>query len=89
MASGFERLSIFKPALVVSKTEDETISERITRILHPIISEFLPIGWRHIFMEDLAKAMLLNVETCDSDRIEHLTFLDFMSLIGKTPPVMK
>ncbi|KAF8821859.1 hypothetical protein IE077_001459 [Cardiosporidium cionae] len=86
---GFERLSVFKPALVISNTETETISERINRILHPIISEFLPIGWRHVFLEDLVKAILLNVETCESDPIEHLTFLDFMSIVGKTPPVMK
>eukprot|EP00922_Rhytidocystis_sp_ex-Travisia-forbesii_P064611 GHVS01095982.1.p1 GENE.GHVS01095982.1~~GHVS01095982.1.p1 ORF type:complete len:210 (+),score=19.89 GHVS01095982.1:71-631(+) len=84
----FDRLSVYKPSYVVTPTPREfSLSDRINRLVHTLIADFLPLRYRHLTSEELVRAMILNVETCEcDDRVEHLTFVDMMKIVGNVPP---
>lgn len=93
VAGNFDRLSIFRPSLVLPGAkagvpEDAAFPEKAYYAAFPTIRQFLPSQYREVSLEDTVLAMRLNAELCDSaERVERLDFADMMQIIGKEDTV--
>lgn len=59
-AVGFERLSIYRPGLLLGDRQEVRVGERIAKVLSPLIEWLFPVRLRSIHVRIVAQAMLLN-----------------------------
>ncbi|CXI73328.1 conserved Plasmodium protein, unknown function [Plasmodium berghei] len=87
-----KRISIFCPFHIINNDDDnnkyqkETI-KKIIDFIYPIISDFLPLKYKHVYMSDLVRAIILNSELCQTNsknELEIFKFIDMMEIIGKS-----
>ncbi|SBT76621.1 conserved Plasmodium protein, unknown function [Plasmodium ovale] len=93
------RISLFCPFYVIHSDQQngekhdfdkysKSIICRIKDFLYTIISDFLPLNYKHIYLSDLVRAIILNSELCERNagenkEVEILKFIDMMQIIGK------
>ena len=80
-ALGFERLSIFRPSLLVTPQLRYGLQDALTQALFPWISPLLPARFHQIRVEDLGSAMALNAANPMGPEILH--YPDCMRILGK------
>jgi hypothetical protein len=81
------RLSIFRPYFITEPTSQSSMKSVLLRV-YPIVSQFAAVKYREISAEDLALAIRLNAEICDSlSRVEYLFYSDIMRVIGKSDQI--
>lgn len=78
----FERTSIFRPSLLVTKELRYGLQDRVTQAVFPRISRFMPSRYREITVEALARAMRVNAERDAPPGVEVLEHDDFVRLAG-------
>lgn len=59
-AVGFERLSIYRPGLLLGDRQEVRVGERIAKVLSPLFEWLIPVRFRSIHVRIVAQAMLLN-----------------------------
>ncbi|CAA9987696.1 conserved Plasmodium protein, unknown function [Plasmodium knowlesi strain H] len=62
------------------------VPKRLSDFLYTIVSDFLPMSYKHILMSDLIRAIIVNSELCQGrgrEDVEVLKFMDMMQIIGK------
>ncbi|CAD2109277.1 hypothetical protein YYG_02531 [Plasmodium vinckei petteri] len=86
-----KRISIFCPFHIINNDDNnkyqKEIIEKIIDYIYPIISDFLPLNYKHVYVSDLVRAIILNSELCQSNskkEIEIFKFIDMMEIIGKS-----
>ncbi len=87
-ALGFERLSLFRPSMILTPTNRYGLSQAIVLATWPLMTPFLPgplRKWRGIKVEALGRAIALNVFTAGSG-IEVLEWPDFQRLVRARLP---
>ncbi|ANQ07833.1 Uncharacterized protein PCOAH_00022870 [Plasmodium coatneyi] len=65
----------------------KNVPKRLSDFLYTIVSDFLPLNYKHILMSDLIRAIIVNSELCqgrEREDVEVLKFMDMMQIIGKT-----
>ncbi|SBT79133.1 conserved Plasmodium protein, unknown function [Plasmodium malariae] len=83
------RISIFCPFYIVHDNYDmcmQNVPKKICDFLYTIISDFLPLNYKHVYLSDLIRAIIVNTELCQGNadqEIEVLRFMDMMQIIGK------
>lgn len=77
---GFERLSCFRPCLLVTRETRYGLQDRLTQLLFPRVSRFLPSRFHEIRVEDLGRAMRLNAER-DGSGVEVLHYAECLALL--------
>ena len=81
---GFPRVSFFRPSLLQTKTIRYGFQDSVVQRIFPLVSWALPGKWHEIPVEDLARAMRLDVENPLSDnRVEILHYPEFRRLIRR------
>ncbi|KEG03364.1 conserved Plasmodium protein, unknown function [Plasmodium vinckei vinckei] len=85
-----KRISIFCPFHIINNDDNnkyqKEIIEKIIDYIYPIISDFLPLNYKHVYVSDLVRAIILNSELCQTNsnkEIEIFKFIDMMEIIGK------
>ena len=79
-ALSFPRVSFFRPSLLVTKEIRYGLQDRLTQALFPLISWMLPSRFHEITVEQLARAMRLDVERPPHDGSDIREYSDFMRL---------
>ncbi|CAD2097902.1 conserved Plasmodium protein, unknown function [Plasmodium vinckei lentum] len=86
-----KRISIFCPFHIINNDDNnkyqKEIIEKIIDYIYPIISDFLPLNYKHVYVSDLVRAIILNSELCQANskkEIEIFKFIDMMEIIGKS-----
>lgn len=79
-ALGFGRLSLFRPSLLVTADIRYGLQDRLTQLLFPRVSTFLPSRFHEIRVEDLARAMHLNAER-EGSGVEVLHYAECLALL--------
>lgn len=76
----FERCSIFRPSLLVTKEIRYGLQDRITQFLFPKISFLFPLPYHEIKVEDLGKCFVKNseIEKQGFERLEYPDFIKFL-----------
>jgi uncharacterized protein YbjT (DUF2867 family) len=82
VALGFQRSSMFRPSLLVTRTLRYGMQDRVTQAVFPRISRFLPSRLREVTVESLGRAMRVNAERDGAAGTEVLHHEDFLSLAG-------
>lgn len=77
---GFERLSFFRPSLLVTPDIRCGLQDRISQIGFPLLSWAMPGRFHQIRVEDLGRAMRINAER-DGHGVEILEYPDFVRLL--------
>ncbi len=70
-ALGFERLSLFRPSMILTPTNRYGLSQAIVLATWPLMTPFLPgplRRWRGIKVEELGRAIALNLFTTGAGR---------------------
>jgi uncharacterized protein YbjT (DUF2867 family) len=80
VALEFQRSSLFRPSLLVTRTLRYGLQDRITQAVFPRISRFLPSRLREVTVESLGRAMRVNAERDGAPGTEVLHHEDFLSL---------
>lgn len=55
-----KRLSIYRPGLILTKRQESRLGEKMALAVFPVFEKLLPVRYRSIKAETIAKAMLLN-----------------------------
>lgn len=76
-APGFDRVSLFRPSLLVTKEIRYGLQDTLTQGIFPLLSPFLPSRFHQITVEDLGRAMRVNAERPGSG-VETLQYAEFM-----------
>jgi len=76
----FDRVSLFRPSLLVTKETRYGIQDSITQYFFPKISWMLPSRYREIKVEDLARAMRINAER-QGNGVEILEYSQFVTIL--------
>ncbi|MDK2122637.1 Rossmann-fold NAD(P)-binding domain-containing protein [Parachitinimonas caeni] len=76
---GFDRVSLFRPALLLTEAVRYGMPDRINQWLFPKVAGVLPDRFRPIPVETLGRAMAVNVERAGSG-LELLYHADFLAL---------
>lgn len=82
----FNRVSIFTPYYIIFDNEAKHFRKKLMDTLYIIFTNFLPLKYKSVYISDLLRSIILNVELCQqkSDRsVEILSFLDLMEILGK------
>ncbi|SCM24307.1 conserved Plasmodium protein, unknown function [Plasmodium chabaudi chabaudi] len=86
-----KRISIFCPFHIINNDDNnkyqKEIIEKIIDYIYPIVSDFLPLNYKHVYVSDLVRAIILNSELCQTNSkkdIEIFKFIDMMEIIGKS-----
>ena len=77
-APGFQRTSLFRPSLLVTKDIRYGLQDRLTQALFPLFTPLLPSRFHQITVEQLGRAMRLNAER-PGEGVEVLHYTDFMA----------
>ena len=81
---GFDRVSLFRPSLLVTKQIRYGLQDRVTQALFPLISRFFAPKFHEIAVEELGRAMRINAERPGSG-VQQLTYPDFIQLLQVQP----
>ena len=84
---GFERVSLFRPSLLVTKQIRYGLQDRVTQALFPIAARFLADRYHPIPVEELGRAMRLNAERAGQSGVEALTYREFRGLLDAESPI--
>lgn len=82
---GFERVSLFRPSLLVTKQIRYGLQDRIVQALFPLVSRFVAPRFHEIKVEDLGRAMRINAESRVASGAESLTYPEFQNLLAMQP----
>jgi uncharacterized protein YbjT (DUF2867 family) len=82
---GFERVSLFRPSLLVTEHIRYGLQDRVTQALFPIAARFLADRYHPIRVEELGRAMRLNAERAGQSGVEALTYREFCALLDAAP----
>jgi len=86
------RLSIFRPSFIMDTDDDVATTTPhpmlsrawIRENIYPTVSQTLPVSYREVNEEDVARALRLNAEMCAcDDKVEIIDFVGMMEIIGK------
>lgn len=80
-ALGFERLSFFRPSLLVTRELRYGFQDWLTQTLFPAVAWLLPSRFHGIRVEDLGKAMARNAER-SGPPLERLHYEEFIRITG-------
>lgn len=80
--AGFERVSLFRPSVLVTKEIRYGLQDRVTQLFFPMIAPLLPRRYHQIRVEDLARAMRLNAERGGMRGVEVLDYGEFSALLA-------
>lgn len=80
-ALGFERLSLFRPSLLVTREIRYGLQDWVTQLVFPRVSGMLPLRYHEIRVEDLARAMRLNAERKAVAPVEVLHYQEMRALL--------
>jgi uncharacterized protein YbjT (DUF2867 family) len=86
---GFDRVSLFRPSLLVTKQIRYGLQDRLTQALFPIAARFLADRYHQIRVEELGRAMQLNAERAGRTGVETLTYRDFRGLLDAESPIQR
>ncbi len=80
-APGFERVSLFRPSLLVTKETRYGLQDVLTQGIFPVVSWVLPQRLHQIRVEELARVMRINAERpAPPPPIEVLQYPEFVAL---------
>ncbi|CDU19245.1 hypothetical protein YYC_04191 [Plasmodium yoelii 17X] len=85
-----KRISIFCPFHIINNDDNiyqKEIIKKIIDFIYPIISDFLPLNYKHVYISDLIRAIIINSELCQTSsnkNLEIFKFIDMMEIIGKS-----
>jgi uncharacterized protein YbjT (DUF2867 family) len=79
-ALGFDRVSFFRPSLLVTREIRYGLQDRLTQALYPMIAWMLPSRFRGVRVEDLARAMRLWAEAPAGPPVRILHYEDFLRI---------
>jgi uncharacterized protein YbjT (DUF2867 family) len=87
---GFKRTSLYRPSAMITKENRFGLVDVFNHHVFPILSMVLPAKYHEIKVEDLAKAMRVNVELNleqdraeESKKVDYLEYKDFMDLVAR------
>lgn len=83
-ALGFDRVSFFRPSLLVTRQIRYGLMDRLTQALYPRISWMLPSRFHEVRVEDLGRAFCLSAEAVPETAVERLTHPDVVRLLAKS-----
>ncbi len=81
-APGFERVSLFRPSLLVTQQIRYGLQDRLSQALVPLVAPLLPARYHQIRVEQLARAMRIDAERDGPPGTAVLTYPDFVQLLG-------
>jgi uncharacterized protein YbjT (DUF2867 family) len=84
-AIGFQRVSLFRPGLLVTKQIRYGMQDRLTQALYPLVSGLLAPKFHQIKVEDVGRAMRINAERSGGSGVESLTYPEFRQLLDVQP----
>jgi uncharacterized protein YbjT (DUF2867 family) len=82
---GFQRVSLFRPSLLVTEHIRYGLQDRLIQPLFPLFSRFVAPRFHEIKVEDLARAMRINAERSGVSGAESLTYPEFQGLLAMHP----
>ena len=82
---GFQRVSLFRPSLLVTEHIRYGLQDRLTQAIFPLLSRFLSPRFHEIKVEDLGRAMRINAERSGVTGAESLTYPEFQALLAMQP----
>jgi uncharacterized protein YbjT (DUF2867 family) len=80
-AVGFDRISIYRPGLLLGERKEVRVGERIGAAILPLIQWIFPARFRAIQVRTVAKAMLLN--SIKTDEGKEVIFNEEMEILAK------
>ncbi|MDE3152948.1 MAG: NAD(P)H-binding protein [Gemmatimonadota bacterium] len=82
IAAGIERVSLFRPSLLVTAQIRYGLQDRLSQLFVPMFAPLLPARFHQIRVEDLARAMRIDAERGGAPGIAALTYPDFVKLLA-------
>lgn len=81
-AVNFDRVSIYRPGLLLGERKEVRVGERIGAAILPLIQWIFPARFRSIHVRTVAKAILLN--SIKTDEGHEIIFNDEMEILAKS-----
>ena len=84
-APHFEHVSLFRPSLLVTQQIRYGLQDRLTQALVPLVAPLIPARYHQIRVEELARAMRLDVEREAPPGTTVLMYPEFVQLLDSEP----
>ena len=84
-APGFERVSLFRPSLLVTQQIRYGLQDRLTQAIVPLVAPLLPARYHQIRVEELARAMRIDAEHDSPPGTAVLMYPEFVRLLATEP----